>query len=870
MRLALAVTLLLSVTAYAQEEEEPPRAVTKAPKLVRFVEAEYPPDKKAAGVTAQVLLSIEIGADGRVGQVAVLGSGGPDFDAAAAQAARLFVFEPGEVDNKPAPVRIEYNYTFKIETKMVRLGPQVNFEGVVLERFTKKPLPGVTVTIKATGAAQITDDAGHFEFVDLPLGRHKIVLSADTLVTVATDEELTKDVKKTVKYYVERKQEGIDDEGVVRAARIKKESVQTVIRAEEARRVPGTQGDTLKVVQNLPGVARSAAGSGALIVWGSAPKDTRVVVDGVEIPALYHVGGLRSTVNSDLVRSIDLLPGGYGADYGRGLGGLVRVDTRALPQKGVHGYASADVLDASAMITVAASKRVRFGVAGRYSYLDRILAAITSQDIGDFFPIPRYDDYQAMLSIDLGRDEEVTFLFLGADDHLHRAIASADPAARRTEDADSSFYRLLARYTRLLPDGASVTVTPSVGYDTSTSVTRFGATPTRAQAQALRYGLRASYRRRLAKFATLSTGVDAQGTYTWSSRSGSLDIPPREGDVFVFGRPPGDDVNADAWNTHLANVAPFAFVEFSLGPLTIVPGLRVDAYLLEGSQSTPRVRGTTPIGFARLDFSELGVDPRLTITYKPHKRVTLTAATGLYHQAPEPDELSAVFGNPQLGLARAIHVSAGASVKITGTLTAEVVGFYKQLDDLVSRSEAPTPPLARALTQDGVGRSYGGQLLLRQELWKGFFGWITYSISRSERRDHADRGWRLFDYDQTHVLGVVASYEYRGWAAGVRLRYTTGVPRTPVIGAFYDARGDQFQPVFGAQNTIRVPDFVQLDARVEKTFALRRVSLNVFLDVQNVTNRANPEEIVYSYDFTRRAYITGLPALAVFGARLSF
>src|SRR3954453_3897658 len=137
---------------------------------------------------------------------------------------------------------------------------------------------------------------------------------------------------------------------VERAPRIKKEAVETRIRTEEARRVPGTQGDTLKVIQNLPGVGRSAFGSGALIVWGSSPKDTRVNVDGVEIPALYHVGGFRSTVNSDLVKSIDLLPGGYGAEYGRGLGGLVRIETRSLPQSGFHGYVSADVLDTSAMI----------------------------------------------------------------------------------------------------------------------------------------------------------------------------------------------------------------------------------------------------------------------------------------------------------------------------------------------------------------------------------------------------------------------------------------------------------------------------------------------------------------------------------------
>jgi TonB family protein len=872
----LLASLLLCAPALAQEEppagdapaeEAHAPVVTKAPKLIQFVEAEYPADKRAANLEAEVLLSIEIGADGKVGNVAVVTSAGSaDFDIAAVAAAKQFVFSPAEVDGKPAPVKIDYKYKFRITTKMVKLGPQVNFEGTVLDRFTKKPLAGVQVTLE-NGATTRTDEKGHFEFVDLPLGSHKVQVSGEKLVTVSTEETLEKDKKKTVKYFVVPKEEGVDEAVVVRAARIKKETVQTVIRTEEARRVPGTQGDTLKVVQNLPGVARSAVGSGAIIVWGSAPQDTRVNVDGVEIPSLYHVGGLRSTVNSDLVKSIDLLPGGYGADYGRGLGGLVRVETKPLPAKGVHGYVAADTFDASAMLTAAIGNKVRVGVAGRYSYLDKLLPLVTSEDVGDFFPIPRYDDYQAMVQLQLRKDEELTALFLASDDHLHRAIASPDPAEVREENTDQSFYRVILRYTRLLPDGASLVITPSVGFDTSTSTTKFGAVPTEADASAIRYALRSSYRRRLARWATLSVGLDLQGTLTDSKRSGSLDIPPREGDIYVFGRPPGDDVNADRWTTHIANVAPYAFAELSWWKLTFQPGVRVDAYLIEDSSIAPAVAGVTPIGASRVEWD---VDPRLAISYKPIKRLNLAFAFGLYHQAPDPSDLSPVFGNPQLGLLNALHLSLAFSVKITPTLSAEVVGFFKRLDNLVSRNELPTPPLAQALTQDGIGRSYGGQVLVRQELWKGFFGWVTYSLSRSERRDHLDRPFRLFDYDQTHVLGVVASYEYKGWVAGVRFRYTSGMPRTPVLSAFYDARGDQYQPVFGAQNSIRIPDFVQLDVRVEKTFYIRRLSLNIFADIQNVTNRANPEEIVYNFDYTKQAYITGLPILAVVGLRFQF
>jgi TonB family protein len=865
--LALAATLLV-LAAAAPPLAAQPLTLTRPPRVKTFVEADYPPAAKAAGITADVVLSVEINADGTVGNVGVVTSGGPEFDAAAVAAMKRFLFHPAHIDGQPAPVKITYRYRFKVETQVVKLGPQVNFAGVVLERFTKKPLAGVQVTLKNSKASRTTNALGAFEFIDVPLGKELVELSGPNLITVTTEEEIQAGQKKLVRYFVEAKSDTVDEEQVVRAPRVKKESVQVVIRTEEARRVPGTQGDSLKVVQNLPGVARSGVGSGALIVWGSSPRDTRVNVDGVEIPQLYHVGGLRSTLSSGLVRSIDLAPGGYGADYGRGLGGLVRVETRTLPKEGVHGYVAADLLDAQALITAAPTPDLRIGVAGRFSYLDRILSGVIDPRIGDFFPIPRYDDYQAMAQLTLRKDEELTLLFLASDDHLRRTVPSQDPAQVRSENTDQSFYRLILRYTRVLPDGSSVVVTPFWGYDTELSTTKFGLTPTSAQVEAMRYGLRASYRAKVSPKATLTTGLDVQGSWAHPRRSGSLTLPPREGDVVVFGQPPGDDINADDWTVHLVDAAPFVSTELRLGDrLTVVPGFRLETMFVSGSPLLPRVVGYPPVGYARAQF---GADPRLQASYTVNPRVTINAGGGLYHQPPAAEDLSPVFGNPKLGLQSAVHGTLGVKVGLTGTLSAEVVGFYKHLFDLISRNEAPTPPLGQALVQEGEGRSYGGQILLRQELSKGFFGWITYALSRSERRDHPGSDWRLFDYDQTHVLGVVASYEYRGWILGTRFRYGTGFPRTAVTGAFYDARGDQYQPLFGQHNAIRIPDFVQWDLRLEKTFTWQRLSLSAYADVQNVTNRKNAEEIVYNYNFTRRDYISGLPTLAIVGAKLQW
>ena len=335
LSVALAAALCAVAGGAARAEDEGPQ-ITKPPKLVTFVPAVYPKEKHDAHLTGSVLLSIEIGDDGKVGEVEVVKGAAPDFDAAAVAAAKQFVFEPAEIDHQPAPVKITYRYDFTIVEQIVKAGPQINFDGVVLERLSKKPLPRVSVKITdLEGAAAVTDADGRFAFTDVPVGTHKMQLSHPKLITVITEETIAVGKRRTVKYLVEEKDD--DDEGisiVVRAPRIKKEAVETRIRTEEARRVPGTQGDTLKVVQNLPGVARSSFGSGELIVWGAAPNETKVNVDGVEIPALYHVGGFRSTINSDLVRSINLSPGAYGADYGRGLGGLVRIDLGAAPQPG--------------------------------------------------------------------------------------------------------------------------------------------------------------------------------------------------------------------------------------------------------------------------------------------------------------------------------------------------------------------------------------------------------------------------------------------------------------------------------------------------------------------------------------------------------
>jgi hypothetical protein len=98
----------------------------------------------------------------------------------------------------------------------------------------------------------------------------------------------------------------------------------------------------------------------------------------------------------------------------------------------------------------------------------------------------------------------------------------------------------------------------------------------------------------------------------------------------------------------------------------------------------------------------------------------------------------------------------------------------------------------------------------------------------------------------------------------------TGFPYTPFVGGFYNSDSDRYQPLPGEVLSERIPAFHQLDLRVDKEWAFERWRFSLYLDLQNVYNRENPEAVRYNYNFTQRTFLTGLPILPAIGMRGDF
>jgi hypothetical protein len=431
------------------------------------------------------------------------------------------------------------------------------------------------------------------------------------------------------------------------------------------------------------------------------------------------------------------------------------------------------------------------------------------------------------------------------------------------EDLDQRWVRAQVTLRRDRDDGFDA-ATLWVGRDRARDAFAFGLTPARLGSAAWVGGARAAQQRRLSSTATLTVGVDLDAERARLDRTGSLTIPAREGDLHIFGQPPGDDVAADRWTSTTIDAATHAAVDVRAGRVTATLGARFDGWLLDASRLLPRIGATPAIGTQGISYT---ADPRGSIQLRLTDTLVARADGGRYHQARAASDTSAVFGTPGLGLEQAWHVTAGAQWR-RAPFAVEAVGYARWLDDLVARDPAVTPPLAATLTQAGTGRVVGVQLTARVVGWHGVSGWLSYDVGEATRRDAPMEAERLFDHDQTHGLVAVAGWEHGAWTLGGRVRVATGEPRTDVVGAFFDAASGRFQPIRGAHNGVRLPTYIAADARGEHRFALGPTRAAVYLEIQNLTNRANAEEIIYSADFSQRGYLTALPLLAVVGVRI--
>ncbi len=833
--------------AQAASAAEPVLATPPALKVL--VPADLPPGTAFPGPAVEVLLSIDVAATGLVEAVRLEQGAGEPFDGAALAAARKFLFEPGRLDTGEAvPVTVAFRFTITAPPPPPAAAPEarpapVRFTGRLLERGTRRPLADAPVQVRSGGAPQkaTTGPDGRFT-LEVAEAAFTVVAAPAGHERLEAKVEAQPGEEREETYWLERL--GTGYETVIRAEPVRREITRQVIPAAEVAKLPGSQGDTIRAVLNLPGAARPPFGGGQIILRGSAPGDSRFFVEGQEIPLLYHFGGLRSTINPRFLEAVEYAPGSFAPDYGRATGGIIEVKLRDPASDLLRGDASLSLYDFGASLEGPLGGGWSGGAAFHRSWIDTLLPLVIPSDANlSFDTAPRYYDYQFLATRAFG-SQRLRLTWYGSMDKLVLVFKrpTDDPKITGRLAARTLFHAGMARL--------SGEVAPGLRHDTSVQVGW--------QQFAIQFGpefffdlgvygaaVRSTWTADLARGLTLRAGLDADlGDATIDA---NVPQPPKEGEV----QTPVSTTPTISVRTHTVQKQPAAFAELRWEPLeglAVLPGVRVDWY----SQ-----------------IERATVDPRFTVRAAVAPGTTVKGGVGLFHQPPQPDETGETTGTPHLQAPRAVHWSAGVERRLLDGLDADVTGFYKSLSRLVVRNPAAAyDPAADRYLNAGVGRVYGLEATVKARLGERFFGWVAYTHQRAFRRDLPGAAERRFDFDQPHLLTALGTWTFNPQLSlGARLQLASGNPLTPVTGSVLDAGSGTYVPVYGATNSSRLPTAWTLDVRVDRTWTYRTWKLGAYLDVQNATNHGNVEGYSYSYDYRNRTPATGLPILPILGVQ---
>jgi hypothetical protein len=803
---------------------EPPRALSDT-------HVPYPPGAPEIDEPVVVTVKLVVDVTGSVKKVELVTPPRLPFSDAVILAARAFKFEPGRFGGAPVPVSVTFTQRFLPRARPnvpaaaaageapPPPGPALTsvLRGRVVELGTRAAIAHATVSALLGDRyySAESDADGRFR-LPLPPGAARVSVYAADHNSFVQVETLTANQELAVTYLVERERYNVY-ETVVRGVRRREEVSRITLRGAEIQQVPGTFGDPFRVIQTLPGVASVVSLLPYPIVRGASPSSTGFLLDGTRVPLLFHLLSGPSVIHPEFIDEIQFFPGGAPAPYGGYVGGIIDGRTaRARPDAHLIDI-DLNFLQTGALVREPIEKLgATFTAAGRYGYPGLLISLATSQISLSYW------DYQLRLDGGNPMNGWTVFVF-GAYDELDTRAAVVDPQAPPPPlkpSLELGFHRVDLRLHRT-QGRLEETYRAVLGYDRTFSMgTDFSV-----------------------------WGVEPQVLAEWTQSERLRLDAGLLGSFRALEHGSAAAANADPFAGLTAQLGRFftesAYLEavWRPTPRTLVrPGVRADAYEDETA-------------------NKVGVDPRLSGRYRLLDRhlpdvapgsdddaVWLKASLGIYHQPPR-----FVLPLPGLdlmplkyGLLRSYQSSLGAEIPLREKIELSVEGFFNYMDPTIfdlsinqmsvvtnpNQTVVPTnvvmPPMdgqdiIDRLTRPQTGRAYGLELLLRRRAKSGVFGWISYTLSRSERY----RGvWAPYDFDRTQLFNLVAGLPLRrNWDIGVRLQYESGRPTTTTAG-YNAARGD---------------GYFRFDFRIDKRAVYRKWLLDFYVDVTNAA--LLPEEI---------------------------
>jgi hypothetical protein len=693
-----------------------------------------------------------------------------------------------------------------------------------------KPVAGASVGIEDTTETVKTDRNGKFQ-ISVPMGS-TLVVEKSGFDPALANVSATK-LDDVVMLAAGTNTETIEISGEAPAA----SPGAAVLDRTELQRIPGTGNDVVRALTAMPGVVnlQIPLGYSGVVIRGSSPQDSKVLVDDFEVPVLFHNIGFRALLPAEAVQSLDYIPGGFDVQYGRASSGIVALETRpGADQRTTQGEIS--LIDGGVLGQGTLGERTKYMIGFRRSTIDLVLPSLipASADLS-LTTVPSYYDGQLRIDHELSAKWRLYLSSIGTNDVFELYATKDEDAKTKRFYNNTRFIRLTlgAQYhegpwsAKLALSGLAQQFVFEAGAYQRVDVRLSTVTP------------RAEITRTADSWAGLSNVVWRIGAEASIGRSTvdiALPIEQREGEP-MRAYDPKDTSTRFSGTFWVPDFAGWTALTANLDPqIRATVGLRSDV-------------------FARI--GEVALEPRGELQIKLPAALTARLSAGAYRRPPEFQSENLTTG---AGSEHSAQVIAGLQYEPREGMRVQTSAYA------TDRSHLLTHNMDGSLNNNGHGTTTGAELLAT---YRGgpWFTWLSYSYSHSTRVDAPGAERRLFTFDQPHSLNAAVSWKRGRWQLGGRFQLYSGLPITPPIGSVFDSDRNLYLPLYGKVNSERAPMHNQLDIRIDYSWKWGPTEMTVFADIQNVYMNESVVTYFYSYDYTQRQAFKSLPIIPSLGLR---
>jgi hypothetical protein len=725
-----------------------------------------------------------------------------------------------------------------------------------------RPAEGVRVCALGTSSCVITDARGVFRIGELRAGRYRLeILPLQGLPFTSDEVDVRAGLEGTVEITLPVAGGFEQTVSVTPPAFQVPEAVKNSAFLVEPRQILKSAAalqDVSRYIRGLPGVAIGTNDfRNDIIVRGGSPLENLFVVDNVEIPNINafanfaSAGGTVSLLDAELLQDLTFLTGGYPAPYINRTSSVLQVTQREGDRQKFGGKATLGFAGAGAILEgpINAGKG-SWVVSARRSFLD-----LFTSDVG-FGGVPIVYSFNGKAVYDLNPQNRVWVVNIAGVDEIRLGLSESTDLEDEIANFDIRYegWRNATGFNWQRTFGSRgvglLGVTHSeakVGQQVKDLVAQ-GVPPPGTPPELI-----------IARSPVVYFEDSREGEttlkYDLTLQLQALDTVQVGGSFKTF----RIDYAAES---PLGNDTPYSPVPgvdpFSLD--TQFRSYQTAAYLQASKQLASRVNVTLGGRFDHYAIlAESRFSPRAGVTVRLTDVLSWNSSAGSYYQQPAFLFVSAFPQNAALVPWRADHYVTGLAWSSRADLRVTAEVYRKTYRDYPVASDLPTVSLANIgdtfnvreilfpLASGGQGYSEGVEVFVEKRLTSKLYGQGNLSFSRT-RHAGFDGVLRPGSFDYPFIFNLLGGYQLSpAWEVSARLSFLSGRPFTPYDEA---VSTEQRRGVYDLSrvNAERAPDYGRVDIRVDRTFTVGGQPLNVFLGVQNVTNRRN----FASYTWNRR------------------